>query len=182
MPSNVEIKAALRDRSAVEAIASRLADSGPEVILQEDVFFHCDEARLKLRIFSSDAGELIRYERSNTADVRTSRYRIARTSDPQALLEILTATLGKTGVVKKRRTLYLVGQTRVHLDQVEGLGDYLELEVVLRPGQSEAEGKTIAEQLLSQFSISKDELIGEAYVDLLLAKSGHGALVRNASL
>jgi adenylate cyclase class IV len=63
--------------------------------------------------------------------------------------------------------LYLIGQTRVHLDQVEELGDFLELEVVLRPGQNEAEGKNIASKLLSDFGIEQQHLIAEAYVDLL---------------
>jgi predicted adenylyl cyclase CyaB len=165
--ANIEIKAVLRDRPAVEAIAQRLSHAQPEVIHQEDVFFPCAGARLKLRILGPDRGELIRYERPDVADTRCSRYLIARTSDPQILLEILTATLGKIGVVKKSRTLYLIGQTRVHLDRVQDLGDFLELEVVLRPGQSEKEGKEIAETLLVKFGIHKEQLIGEAYVDLL---------------
>jgi predicted adenylyl cyclase CyaB len=167
MPSNIEIKAVLRERARVEAIAARLSDRGPEVIRQEDVFFFCEGARLKLRIFGSDRGELIRYERSNVADARCSKYEIARTSDPLILLEILTKTLGRVGAVKKIRTLYLIGQTRVHLDQVSGLGDFLELEVVLRAEQSEMEGKAVAETLLSTLGIGEQDLIGEAYIDLL---------------
>ena len=167
MPSNIEIKAVLRDRTRVEAIAARLSDTGPEVIHQEDVFFFCEGARLKLRILGSDRGELIRYERSNVADARCSKYEIARTSDPLILLEILTKTLGRVGAVKKIRTLYLIGQTRVHLDQVSGLGDFLELEVVLRAEQSEMEGKTVVETLLSTLGIGEQDLIGEAYIDLL---------------
>src|SRR5438067_7745814 len=167
MPSNIEIKAVLRDRTRVEAIAARLSDTTPEVIPQEDVFFFCEGARLKLRILGSDRGELIRYERSNVADARCSKYEIARTSDPLILLEILTKTLGRVGAVKKIRTLYLIGQTRVHLDQVSGLGDFLELEVVLRAEQSEMEGKTVVETLLSTLGIGEQDLIGEAYIDLL---------------
>jgi predicted adenylyl cyclase CyaB len=144
-----------------------LSDRGPETIHQRDFFFHCDNARLKLRIFAPDRGELIRYERSDAAEVRRSHYLIARTADPEILLEILTSTLGRDGVVRKTRTLYLAGQTRIHLDQVEGLGDFLELEVVLRPGQSDAEGKNIAAALLAEFRIGPEQLVAEAYVDLL---------------
>lgn len=167
MPSNIEIKAFLRDRPHVEALAARLSDVEPQLIPQEDYFFRCDRARLKLRILGPDRGELIRYERDDVADVRCSRYVIARTCDPSILLEILTRTLGVAGVVKKKRTLYLIGQTRVHLDRVFDLGDFLELEVVLRPEQSDAEGKSIAHALLSTFKIDKRELIGKSYVDLL---------------
>ena len=167
MPSNIEIKAVLRDRTRVEAIAARLSDAAPEVISQEDVFFPCEGARLKLRILGSHHGELIRYERSNVAGARCSKYVIARTSDPLILLEILTKTLGRIGAVRKIRTLYIIGQTRVHLDQVSGLGDFLELEVVLRGEQTETEGKSVAETLLSTFGIGEQNLIGKAYIDLL---------------
>jgi predicted adenylyl cyclase CyaB len=167
MAANVEIKAFLRNRERVEAIAAGLSDVGPELIQQEDHFFHCNGARLKLRILALDRGELIRYERADLAGARCSHYLIARSSDPMILLDILTKTLGRVGLVKKERTLYLIDQTRVHLDRVSNLGDFLELEVVLRAGQSEAEGQRIADTLLSTLSIDKGDLIGEAYVDLL---------------
>jgi predicted adenylyl cyclase CyaB len=167
MPSNIEIKAVLYSRVAAETVAVRLRDAGPETICQEDIFFRCDGARLKLRILGADRGELIRYERLDIADARCSRYMIARTTDPQILQEILTKTLGVMGVVKKTRTLYLIGQTRVHIDEVEGLGSFLELEVVLQPEQSDIEGKAVAERLMSEFGIDKQQLIPEAYVELL---------------
>jgi len=167
MPTNIEIKAVLTNRAAVEAAAVRLSSAGPETIHQEDFFFDCDRARLKLRIFAPDRGELIRYERADVADVRGSHYLIARTPDPLILYDILATMLGTTGVVKKTRTLYLIGQTRVHVDEVRGLGEFLEIEVVLRPGQSEVEAKSIATALLSEFGIGQEQLIAEAYVDLL---------------
>ncbi len=174
MPANIEIKAFLKNRNAALATAALLADSGPEVIHQEDVFFPCDGARLKLRVFDPDhdpeCGELIRYERDDVAEVRCSRYSIARTSDPRILLEILTRTLGVVGTVKKTRTLFLAGQTRIHIDEVEGLGDFLELEVVLRKNQNEEDGKHIADQFLREFGIDLPDLIAEAYIDLLGAR------------
>jgi predicted adenylyl cyclase CyaB len=171
MRANIEIKAILADPARAEEIAARLAGAPPQIIPQEDVFFRSQGARLKLRILAPDSGELIRYERANVPDARSSRYTIARTSDPDALVEILTAALGTVGIVRKIRRLYLVGQTRVHIDEVEGLGMFLELEVVLRPAQSEAEGRRIAEQLLAEFAIQPEHLIGEAYVDLLRSKA-----------
>ena len=79
-------------------------------------------------------------------------------------------------MVRKTRTLYLIGQTRVHIDEVEGLGTFLELEVVLRERQIEAEGKAIAESLMVEFGIDKRELVPEAYVDLLKSQErrAHG--------
>lgn len=148
-------------------VAEARSDSPAETIVQHDFFFSCDKGRLKLRVFESGGGELIRYERQDVASARNSHYQIARTSDPEVLLDILTKSLGRTGEVKKTRLLYRIGQTRVHIDQVEGLGDFLELEVVLRPDQTEAEGRRIAEELLAEFGIKRQQLVAEAYVDLL---------------
>jgi adenylate cyclase class IV len=172
---NIEIKPHLRDRAAAQATAARLSGAAPEIIHQRDVFFRCDGARLKLRIFAPDRGELIRYERANVAQARSSRYSIARTADPLVLLDILTQTLGVTGTVEKVRILHLVGRTRIHIDQVQGLGDFFELEVVLPSGQSTAEdeneGQRIAAELLREFKIGPGDLIAEAYVDLLARKT-----------
>jgi|SRR5579871_151130 len=167
MPGNIEIKARLRDRVAAHATAAQLSGTGPEIIPQTDIFFRSEGARLKLRILAPDRGELIRYERADAAEARRSEYTIARTSDPRNLEEILTAALGSTGTVTKTRSLYLAGQTRIHIDEVEGLGDFLELEVVLRPGQSDAEGRRVATRLLREFDIDEHQLIARAYVDLL---------------
>ena len=169
MACNIEIKARLLDRGKVESLAMPLADSGPHLIEQQDVFFPCEGARLKLRILAPDRGELIRYERPDSAGARASSYSIAHTYDPEVLLEILEKTLGRMGVVRKSRTLYLIGQTRVHLDRVEGLGDFVELEVVLRPGQDESEGHRIAQDLMAKLGIEAGQLVAEAYVDLIKA-------------
>jgi len=167
MSRNIEIKAVLRDRDAVIAAAARRSDSVPEIISQHDFFFRCGAGRLKLRMFQPDCGELIQYDREDLAGPRCSRYQIAYTSTPEILLDILTRTLGRIGEVKKTRILFLIGQTRVHIDTVEGLGDFLELEVVLRPDQTEEGGRQIAEELLGEFGIKTDQLIAKAYVDLL---------------
>lgn len=66
----------------------------------------------------------------------------------------------------------MIGQTRVHIDEVDGLGEFLELEVVLRPDQSEEDGQEIAHDLLREFKISPQDLISEAYIDLLLREKG----------
>jgi predicted adenylyl cyclase CyaB len=175
MPANIEIKAFLKDRPAALATCERLAHSGPETLNQEDIFFRCKRARLKLRIFHSghpdSRGELIRYERDNVAQAGCSRYSIARTSDPQVLLDILSKTLGVEGTVKKTRIVYLIGQTRVHLDEVVELGHFLELEVVLREDQTQEEGKHIANELLGKFRIDPQDLIAEAYIDLLRGRN-----------
>jgi predicted adenylyl cyclase CyaB len=175
MPRNVEIKARLRDREGVEALVRERAHHGPELINQADVFFRCDEGRLKLRTFSNGSGELIFYRRPDVEGPTQSEFLKAPTSDPKAMTRALGSALGVIGVVCKRRTLYLIGQTRVHLDDVEGLGHYLELEVVLEDGQSADEGSGIAGELMAWLDITEGDLEARAYVDLLAREVGESS-------
>lgn len=168
MNRNVEIKAAVSDLAAVRGRAEEFADEGPIVLEQEDTFFACPHGRLKLRRFAgSKQGELIYYERPSTSGPKESRYIVQRTSDAEGLRAVLSAALGVRGVVRKQRTLLLIGQTRVHLDEVEGLGSFVELEVVLRPEQDVGEGQAIARRLMADLDISPEQLIEKAYIDLL---------------
>ncbi len=144
MARNVEIKARVADRTALEARVAHLADSGPTSIAQRDTFFHCARGRLKLRDFGDGSGELIAYQRSDDRGPKLSTYLRAPTADPEALLAALAAACEVRGEVRKQRTLYLIGATRVHLDTVDLLGHFVELEVVLREDQSPADGDAIA--------------------------------------
>ena len=167
MATNVEIKARIRDLASLERAAARLADRGPEILRQEDVFFHAPRGRFKLRSLPDGTGELIRYERADVAGPKPSSYSIFETDDAATLNRVLAEALGVAGTVRKERRVYLAGPTRIHLDQVEGLGDFLELEVVLRPGQDEAEGVAIAEGLMRLLKVRREDLVDGAYFDLL---------------
>ncbi len=171
MPRNVEIKARLRDAGRATRRAQELAQGPSQVIVQTDTFFHAARGRLKLRQFEGGAGELIHYERPDTTGPKESRYTIVRFEQAEPLRRLLTDALGVRCVVKKARTLFLVGQTRIHLDEVEGLGAFLELEVVLRPEQEAAEGERIATELMRELGVAADDLEGGAYADLLAAET-----------
>jgi adenylate cyclase class IV len=114
MPSNVEIKALVRDPVAVERAAEVVADGAPRLLDQEDVFFRVPQGRLKLRTFADGSAELIYYERPDEPGPRRSRYTVVEVADSRAMLGILTAALGVKGTVRKRRSLYMAGQTRIH--------------------------------------------------------------------
>ena len=144
MPTNIEIKARVVERRAMEKRAAALSDSSLRVIRQEDVFFNVRKGRLKLRFFGPRRGELIFYEREDSVRPKPSDYVIFPTNRPKELREALARALGVAGVVRKTRHLYLAGNTRIHLDEVEGLGHFLELEVVLSRGQKPREGRQIA--------------------------------------
>ncbi len=170
MPRNVEIKARVRDMDAIHARAAALSDAPAIVLEQEDTFFHVPDGRLKLRVFPDGKGELIAYRRPDAVGAKTSEYFVFRTPHPDALKRLLTEALGVRGIVRKRRLLFLIGQTRIHLDEVEGLGTFLELEVVLSDGQPEAEGETIARRLLVDLGVRDEDRIAAAYIDLLEAE------------
>ena len=167
MPSNIEIKARARDFEEIRRRAESLSDTSVDVIPQEDTFFNTGKGRLKLRILALNRGQLIYYTRPDQEGPKRSEYHIYETSDPENLRRVLELAYGIRGVVKKTRYLYLVGQTRVHLDDVEGLGQFMELEVVMGEGQSDAEGQVIAEDLMSRLGVERGDLIEGAYMDLL---------------
>jgi predicted adenylyl cyclase CyaB len=169
MPENIEIKARAKDFSRQCQLAQQASGSSGEIILQEDTFFDVARGRLKLRILSASQGELIYYERIDVAVPRKSEYYVAQSSTPKSLETVLCATLHVRGTVKKRRTLYKAGQTRIHMDEVEGLGCFIELEVVLERGQDEAEGMRIAREFMDRLEIAEEDLLAQAYVDLLMS-------------
>ena len=168
MPSNIEIKARARDFQSIRSRAEALSDTPVQVIPQEDTFFAVGQGRLKLRVRrGSEPAQLIYYERPDQDGPKRSDYQIFETHDSDGLKQTLARALGIRGVVRKTRYLYLVGQTRVHLDDVDGLGQFMELEVVMRPGQPDAEGQAIAQDLMSKLGVAPSDLLEGAYMDLL---------------
>ena len=176
MPQNVEIKAVVRDLAGLEARAAAAADThAGELLQQHDIFLPSAKGRLKMRLVNG-VGQLIYYERADEAGPKTSTFEIAPVADFDAMRTTLVAALGAPlGEVKKRRMLYLVGQTRVHVDQVEGLGDYMELEVCLKEGQSEEDGMKIAHTLKDTLGVADADLMTGAYTDMLAAKAAAAA-------
>jgi predicted adenylyl cyclase CyaB len=164
---NIEIKARIASVAAVSARAAQLADAGPTEIEQDDTFFECRAGRLKLRVFAQGDGELIFYRRSDRHGPKESFYVRTPTAAPDSLRETLTLAYGQAGRVRKHRTLFLAGRTRIHLDSVENLGDFLELEVVLHENESTEAGVREAEDLMQRLGVSPSQLIDRAYVDLL---------------
>jgi adenylate cyclase class IV len=171
VPRNIEIKARIASVEALLPLAQSLADGPAQAIAQDDTFFACANGRLKLRDFGDGRGELIHYRRTDTEGPKLSDYLRVPTDEPAALREALVRASGVLGRVRKQRLLLLAGPTRIHLDRVEGLGDFLELEVVLHDEQTEAEGAAIAERLLQRLGVPSGQLLGGAYLDLLASSS-----------
>ncbi|GGB04180.1 adenylate cyclase [Brucella endophytica] len=147
--------------------AQSLSSQPPEIIAQTDVFFRAAVGRLKLRILSPAHGELIFYDRTDQAGPKTSIYMVSVTNQPSALRAVLSAACGEDITVQKIRKRYLIGRTRVHVDAVENLGDFVELEVMLKEGENPDDGVVEAQNLMDELGIKQADLIENAYADLL---------------
>lgn len=168
MARNIEIKARVADASALLERALALPGArGPTLIEQDDCFYAVPHGRLKLRRFADGTAELIAYQRADTAGPKLSDYTRVPVPDASALHAALARSCGLAGRVHKRRQLVLVGATRIHLDQVQGLGDFVELEVVLQDGQASAEGEHTAHALMAALGVPASALVAGAYVELL---------------
>jgi predicted adenylyl cyclase CyaB len=167
MPANIEIKARVHDFESLQQKAEQLSDTPCQVIRQEDTFFNCPQGRIKIRELGPERGQVVYYLRQDVAGPKHSEYKIFETNDPAGLKLILAEAYGVRGVVSKVRYLYMVGQTRIHLDDVKGLGMFMELEVVLKADQTDAEGQAIAKNLMHRLGIQDKDLIDTAYMDLM---------------
>ena len=166
MARNIEVKARIKDFPGLKSAIESLSD-GPGVLLrQTDTFYSVARGRLKLRESRPGCAELIYYRRPDGAEARVSEYMTAAIDDPKSVGIVLSTALGTRGEVRKDRFLYLCGQTRIHLDRVERLGDFLELEYVLREGERGAAGRKVVANILSRLGIEKEDLIAGSYIDL----------------
>lgn len=172
MARNVEIKARIPSVDDIEPLAAALSGKEPVTITQDDTFFTCPNGRLKLRAFADGTGELIFYRRADDAGPKESFYVISPTCAPDTLRDALTLACGVVGRVRKTRLLFIAGRTRIHLDRVEGLGDFLELEVVLLDDESVETGIAEAHELLASLQVRPDQLLSGAYLDLLADQGG----------
>jgi adenylate cyclase class IV len=169
MPRNIEVKARIASVDALLPTARAVADTDAVLIEQDDTFFAAPHGRLKLRQFADGSAELIHYRRADTPQAKASDYVRVPAPDPAALREALERACGLLGRVRKRRLLLMAGATRIHLDRVEGLGDFIELEVVLQPGQGDDHGHAVAEALMHTLGLAQAPRAAGSYLDLLKA-------------
>ncbi|XP_059620768.1 uncharacterized protein LOC132264544 [Phlebotomus argentipes] len=170
---NVEVKARMgsdENFNRCVEIAKKLCSSEGEVIKQHDVFFNVTNGRLKLRFLENTPSQLVSYSRPDTGGAKLSCFKILELTEPELLKTMLAESIGIKGEVKKIRTLFWHNHTRIHLDKVENLGNFFELEVCLRPEHTIEEGTKIANELVKIFKIEEKDLIAGAYMDLLLGK------------
>lgn len=164
---NLERKARCADLSAAAAAVEQLGARQQGVLEQTDVYFRAPNGRLKLRTTGGQPTVLIWYERPDEANARWSRYYLVSVSDPPALRAALAAALGERGEVRKRRTLWLWHNVRIHLDEVAGLGSFVEFEAVMSGSEVEATAQARLAELAAALGLTPADDVAGSYADLL---------------
>ncbi|MGH2973393.1 MAG: class IV adenylate cyclase [Solirubrobacterales bacterium] len=170
---NLELKAKDADPERSLKICEALGADDEGALLQKDTYFNAPQGRLKLRQERGAAPRLIAYERQDFPGQKESRYRIVEIGDASELEEALADVLGITAVVSKARRLFLFEGVRIHLDRVDGLGSFIELEGVAGPGDVDlARFEVLLTDLRHSFGIEDADLLSGSYCDLVLAAAG----------
>jgi predicted adenylyl cyclase CyaB len=164
---NVEIKARCAD---LEAVAARLAELGARFVgldRQVDTYFNCPDGRLKLRVGTIERA-LIHYRRPDIVGLRDCRVTLERLPPDVDLRPVLAAALGIAGEVVKARRIYFLDNVKVHLDRVEGLGTFVEIEAIDADGSRGAERLTRqCRELMAALAIAEGDLLAGSYRDML---------------
>jgi predicted adenylyl cyclase CyaB len=150
---------------AIRTILRTLGGRCDGILIQRDIYFPCAQGRLKLRLLGDERAELIAYDRTGDEGIQVSSYR--RTEVSPQLEETLRSALGVRAVVSKRRELWLWHNVRIHLDEVEHLGGFIEFEAVLDEENDEAVSLVRLENLGNALGLRMSEDISCGYVDLL---------------
>jgi predicted adenylyl cyclase CyaB len=170
MPSphrNLELKARCADLAAARQAAGRLGARSAGLEVQTDTFFRVPAGRLKLRQTEDRPAFLIWYDRPDRGEARISTYYLVPVSDAAVLKTALAAALGVRGEVHKRREVCHWHNVRIHLDEVAGLGSFVEFEAVLSAGQDEATAHERLVQLTRALAILPADQLACSYADLL---------------
>jgi adenylate cyclase class 2 len=169
---NIELKAIDPDPSASLEVCRALGAEDRGVIAQRDTYFEVARGGLKLRDEQPGRPHLIQFERASEPQQRESRYRIIGVSDGAALCAALAAAIGIRGVVVKRRRLLLWQSVRIHLDEVEQLGRFIELEAVAPADSDLAHEHQLIAELRDALGITDERLVAVGYATQLLRASG----------
>jgi adenylate cyclase class 2 len=165
---NLELKARDRDPARSLRACQELGAEDMGTLRQRDTYFEVPRGRLKLRE-EPGVATLIAYERPDVPGNKESRYRLVEVPDPEQLRTALESVLGITVVVGKSRRLFVHKNVRIHLDRVDGLGDFIEFEAVATDGAEPSHFSALLDELSARFAIRDEDLLRESYSDLLPA-------------
>ena len=164
---NIELKARLGDLESARRTAAAIATKRSVVQEQVDTYFHCRHGRLKLRQIDNLRAQLVCYARPDGPQAKASDYQLVPIANPQTLKSALRVALGVRCVVRKRREIFLYHNVRVHLDEVAGLGSFLEFEAVLGPDVDDSAGQAQLDELTAKFALQPADLVSGSYADMM---------------
>lgn len=168
MPRNIETKLRCDRLEDVRKLGLAAGAEDRGLLRQTDTFFRVAAGRLKLREINDEGAELIAYSREDIAGTKASDYVVAPVAEPKTMLAALEHACGIIRVVRKRRDLLLWRNVRIHLDRVEGLGEFVELESVVGDIDEPTAAANL-EELLGILNLRTAEPVAVAYADLLAA-------------
>jgi adenylate cyclase class 2 len=165
---NVEIKARCPDPERVRQMLAGMGAECRGLDHQVDTYFRCPAGRLKLREGNIE-NALIHYLRRDEAGPKESHVTLCPTAPGSGLAALLESALGVLVVVRKQRGIYFVGNVKIHVDEVDGLGAFLEIEAIDRDGTlGRAHLQAQCDELMRRLGVRADELVACSYSDLLL--------------
>jgi len=165
VPRNLELKCRIASKAIGCETARALGAQPQGVLVQEDTYFVVPHGRLKLREHHPGAAELIAYDRPDQKGDRWSSYQKIDVTASPGLKAALAHSLGVACVVRKERHLFLAPHARIHIDEVAGLGVFLEFEVT---NEDRAAAERIMAELRKGFGLEGEEGIGGSYADLVV--------------
>ena len=165
MPSNIELKVRWDNPDLAIEKAKSFGASFSKVMKQCDTYYVINNDKLKLREIHGETAELIYYRREGEEKWQ-SDYIVADVSDAKNQKKIFDILFGVLIEVHKVRTLYVFNNARIHIDEVEGLGSFLEFEVII--GEYENQDMELLNKLKEHFGIPENKLLKKSYSDLLL--------------
>ena len=166
--NNIEIKARCKDPERIERILMENGAYFHGTDVQSDTYFNVGNGRLKLRQGNIE-NALIFYERQDKAGPKKSDFMLYRTNDLQELLPVLEKSLGIMKKVVKTRKIFYIDHIKFHIDHLENLGNFVEIEVMdIEENKSPEELENICMHYMNLFDIKKNDLIEKSYSDLLV--------------
>jgi adenylate cyclase, class 2 len=168
MPKNLELKSLYDSLARAKRIARAIGAAHKGTLRQVDTYFSMRFGRLKLREIDGEKSELIYYERANAKRSRYSDYRIVPLTEPRSARDAFRRLFGISVVVRKKRTLFLYQNARIHIDSVQRLGTFIEFEVVVNRGKKQA--RALMQFLRKEFRIDPASLVAGSYSDMLRRK------------
>ncbi len=163
-----EIKARCNDAEKIREILKSHNARFVGTDNQKDTYFNCNNGRLKLREGNIE-NTLIHYKRENKAGPKTSKVNLYKSKNREALKKVLKEAIGVLVEVDKVREIYFIDNIKFHIDTLEGLGTFVEIEAIDETGKK-GEGflQNQCETYLTLFGINENDLIPVSYSDMLL--------------